>query len=59
MAKKSLREARKEADLESFIKEHEGDEPGDLDKIDKVILRSVQESESEAPQSSYEASSDD
>ena len=56
---KNLRSAIQDNDLESFIKEHEADDHGDLDKVDEVIRRTIQESESEAPQSSYEASSDD
>lgn len=46
-------------DLESFIKEHEGDDPGDLDKVEAVIQRTIQESDSSAPQTSSKASSDD
>ena len=34
---KSLKDARNEGDLESFIKEHEKDAPGDLDKLEKTI----------------------
>lgn len=37
---KSLKDARNEGDLESFIKEHEKDEPGDLDKLEKAIRHS-------------------
>ncbi len=59
MPKKSLKDAINEGDLETFIKEHEQDPDGDLDKVDEVIRRSAQESGSEAPQSSPEASSDD
>ncbi len=60
MAKRpTLREARNARDLEAFIKEHEKDAPGDLDKIDEVTRRSVQGTSSEAPQSSPEASDDD
>ena len=56
---KNLRSAIQDNDLESFIKEHEADDHGDLDKVDEVIRRTIQESESEAPQSSSEASFDD
>jgi hypothetical protein len=59
MPKKTLKRAIEEGDLESFIKEHEADDHGDLDKVGEVIRRTIQESESEAPQSSSEASSDD
>lgn len=34
---KTLREALEENDLESFIKEHEEDEPGDLDKVERAL----------------------
>ena len=56
---KTLRDARKKGDLESFIREHEADEPGDLDKVNEVIRRTAQESGSEARPASRQASSDD
>lgn len=56
---KTLRDALEEGDLESFIKEHESDPDGDLDKVDEVIRRSGQETASEARQSSRQESSDD
>lgn len=34
---KTLDHARKTGDLEKFIKEHEDDEAGDLDKLDKAL----------------------
>lgn len=37
---KTLKDAIKEDDLESFIKEHEDDDPGDLDKVEEVIRKS-------------------
>ena len=40
-----LKKARKEDDLESFIKEHEDDDPGDLDKVEEVIRRAGAQSE--------------
>lgn len=56
---KSLRSARKVGDLESFIKEHEKDEPGDLDKLDEALRRPVQGTGSKArPASSPEPSDD-
>lgn len=36
---KTLRDALTEGDLESFIKEHEDDPEGDLDKVEEVIRR--------------------
>mgnify|MGYP000170058600 CR=1 FL=1 len=59
MPKKTLKAALDEGSLESFIKEHEADEPGDLDKVEAVIRRSDQETASEAHSASDEASSDD
>ena len=56
---KNLKKAIEDNDLESFIKEHEKDEPGDLDKVDEVIRRTAQESGSEARPASRPASSDD
>lgn len=47
MKKKTLRDALKEDDLESFIKEHEDDNPGDLDKVEEVIRRSDQRTEND------------
>ena len=40
MPKKTLKKAIEENDLESFIKEHENDPEGDLDKVEEVIRRS-------------------
>ncbi len=55
----NLKKAREKDDLESFIKEHEADPVGDLDKLDKVIKSSTQESGSKArPASSQDASGD-
>lgn len=56
---KTLKQARDEGDLESFIKEHENDPEGDLDKLEKAIKRPVQGSASEAQKTSPPASSDD
>jgi len=58
---KSLKTARNEGDLEGFIKEHEKDAPGDLDKVEGVIKRSAQApgSASKARKTSRKASSDD
>lgn len=58
---KTLAHARKSGDLESFIAEHEKDEPGDLDRLEQAIKRpaSSQESGSKAPKASRPASSDD
>lgn len=55
----TLKQALRDNDLESFIKEHEDDDPGDLDKVEAVIKRSDQETGSSTRQTSSEASSDD
>ena len=47
-SKKTLIEARKAKKVEDFIKEHEADPDGDLDKLDALIKRPVQESGSKA-----------
>ena len=49
MTQKNLRQARDEDDLESFIKEHEEDAPGDLDKVDDVIRRVAPKEEGRKP----------
>lgn len=55
----TLREARKKGKLEQFIREHEKDAPGDLDKLDAVIKRPSREKSSEVPEASSEGGSDD
>ena len=54
----NLKKARK-ASLEEFIKEHEADPEGDLDKLDELLKRPVQESEKEAPKASSQGEADD
>lgn len=55
----TLRDARKSESLEDFIKEHETDPDGDLDKLDDVIKRPTQESgKATRPASSRDASDD-
>lgn len=49
---KTLDHARKTGDLEKFIREHEDDEKGDLDKLDKAIKRPAQGTSSKARKSS-------
>ena len=55
---KDLRSAR-EGDLEGFVKQHEADPDGDLDKLDAVIKRPTQGSEKATRPTSPQASSDD
>lgn len=54
----SLKDAR-ERGIEEFIKEHETDPDGDLDKLDALIKRPVQGSEKATQKASSEASSGD
>ena len=53
-----LKKARKNH-LEGFIKEHEADPDGDLDKLDAVIKRPVRESGKATRPASSQGSSDD
>lgn len=54
----NLKDARK-GKIEKFIKEHEADPDGDLDKLDALIKRPTRESVKATPKASPEASSDD
>lgn len=54
----SLKQARM-GKIEDFIKEHEADPDGDLDKLDAVIKHPTQGSEKATHPASPEASSDD
>ena len=55
----NLKKARKRQKIEDFIKDHEADPSGDLDKLDAVIKRPVQGSEKAThPTSSQDASDD-
>ena len=39
MSRTNLKKAREKGKIEDFIKEHEADPKGDLDKLDEVIKR--------------------
>lgn len=54
----NLRQAR-EGKIEDFIKEHEDDPQGDLDKLDALIKRPTQGSEKATRPTSHQESSDD
>ena len=56
---RNLRDARKKGKIDDFIKEHEADPDGDLDKLDSVIKRPVQGSEKATRPASSQGSSDD
>jgi hypothetical protein len=55
---KSLKQARK-SKIEDFIKEHETDPDGDLDKLDALIKRPTQGSGKATRPASPQGSSDD
>lgn len=55
----NLKQARESGQVEEFIKDHEADPEGDLDKLDAVIKRQVQESGKATRPASPQASSDD
>lgn len=55
----TLREARKQGRLEKFIKEHEKDTPGDMDKLDAAIRRPFRESGKLGQEASTPDSGDD
>lgn len=55
----NLKEARDKGKLKDFIKEHEADPEGDLDKLDEVIKRPVRGTgKATRPASSQDASDD-
>lgn len=57
--KKTLRDAVRANRLEGFIREHEADPAGDLDKLDVMIKRPTQENEKATRPASSQASFDD
>ena len=54
----TLKKAR-DGKIEDFIKEHDADPDGDLDKLDALIKRPTQGSEKATPKASTRAPSDD
>lgn len=57
----TLKKARKDGDLEKFIKEHENDAPGDTDKLDALIKKKRKSpgTGKAVPKASSRAASDD
>lgn len=55
----NLKEARKKGKIKDFIKEHEADPDGDLDKLDEVIKRPTQGSGKATRPASSRGASDD
>lgn len=48
----SLKQARKKKKVDQFIREHEADELGDLETLDKALKHPVSQKSKEAPKSS-------
>ena len=48
----TLRKARESGQLEAFIREHEDDPAGDLDKLDAALSRPAQGTEKATPPAS-------
>ncbi len=48
----TLKEARKKGKLDEFIREHEADPDGDLDKLDAALKRPASQKTKEAPAAS-------
>jgi hypothetical protein len=55
----TLRKAIKEGKLGQFIREHEKDEPGDMEKLDEAIKRPASRTSKEAPKASPRDEGDD
>jgi hypothetical protein len=55
----TLRKALKDGKLKQFIREHEKDAPGDMDKLDSALKRPASEKSKAAPKSSSREQSDD
>lgn len=55
----NLKKARSKGKIEDFIKEHEADPGGDLDKLDAVIKRPTQGNGKATRQTSSQDASDD
>jgi len=54
-----LKKARESGSFDSFIKAHETDPEGDLDKLDALIKRPTQGGEKATRPASHQGSSDD
>lgn len=55
----NLKAALKKGKIDDFIKEHEADPDGDLDKLDALLKRPTQESVKAVPKASSRDASDD
>lgn len=59
MAKTTLKKAIKEGKLEEFIREHENDAAGDLEKLDKALKRPASDKSKATRKASSRDASDD
>lgn len=57
----TLKEARKKGQkgLDQFIREHEKDDTGDMDKLDKALKRPASDKTKQSPKTSSRAGFDD
>jgi len=55
----NLKNARKNGKVDDFIKEHDADPKGDLDRLDAALKRPAKETASEARKASSQDASDD
>ena len=55
----NLKDARKRLAIDEFIKQHDSDSIGDLDKLDAAIKRPVQETGKADQEASKKAPADD
>ena len=55
----SLKKAAETAQLDRFVREHEKDSPGDVEKLDKALMRPASQKSKEAPKASPKRGSDD
>ncbi len=55
----NLKQAREQDKLAEFIKEHEKDAPGDLDKLEATLRRPASQKSKEVPKASSPGNPDD
>jgi len=55
----TLKKAIKQKKIERFIQQHDVDENGDLDKLDKALKRPASQKSKEAPKASSQRNRDD
>lgn len=55
----TLKKARSNGDIETFIQEHENDAPGDAERLDAALKKPVSQKTKEVPKASSRHGSDD